>query len=128
MFNNAAVIHRNRTRITDVDAADFARVLSVNLAGVFLGIKHALRGQHHQQWERGGGGGRGGVARIHHVEERRGRGRPARSSAGWPTSRGRCCDAAVYLGSDESGFVSGHHLVIDSAFTTVNNGFGLFKQ
>ncbi|RZR86194.1 hypothetical protein BHM03_00013340 [Ensete ventricosum] len=149
-----ALIHRNGLRITDVDAANFDRVLSVNLAGVFPGTKHA-GGQHHQQWERGGDGGRGGASHVHRVEERCGRAQPARHPSqlhlllslchrvglrvhehGGEANRGahrrdgqqlkgpvlRAEDiehAAVYLGSDESGFISGHNLVIDGAFTTV---------
>jgi NAD(P)-dependent dehydrogenase (short-subunit alcohol dehydrogenase family) len=41
MFNNAGIVDENKTRIIDNEKADFERVLSVNVTGVFLGIKHA---------------------------------------------------------------------------------------
>ncbi|KAK7821652.1 secoisolariciresinol dehydrogenase [Quercus suber] len=37
-------------------------------------------------------------------------------------------EAALYLGSDESKYVSGHNLVIDGGFTILNTGFCLFPQ
>lgn len=43
MFNNAGIGGANKTRIIDNEKADFERVLSVNVTGVFLGIKHAAR-------------------------------------------------------------------------------------
>lgn len=43
MFNNAGIVDPNKPRIIDNDKADFERVLSVNLTGVFLGIKHAAQ-------------------------------------------------------------------------------------
>ncbi|KAL4605958.1 hypothetical protein ACB092_09G067700 [Castanea dentata] len=41
MFNNAGIVDENKVRIIDNEKADFERVLSVNVTGVFLGIKHA---------------------------------------------------------------------------------------
>ncbi|XLS61911.1 hypothetical protein HN51_016139, partial [Arachis hypogaea] len=41
MFNNAGIADPNKARIIDNHKADFERVLSVNVTGVFLGIKHA---------------------------------------------------------------------------------------
>lgn len=43
MFNNAGTIDAIKQDITEVEQADFERVLAVNLTGVFLGIKHAVR-------------------------------------------------------------------------------------
>ncbi|KAJ6353376.1 hypothetical protein OIU76_002401 [Salix suchowensis] len=37
-------------------------------------------------------------------------------------------EAALYLGSDESRYVSGHNLVVDGGFTVVNPGFCMFPQ
>ncbi|XP_014508517.1 secoisolariciresinol dehydrogenase [Vigna radiata var. radiata] len=36
--------------------------------------------------------------------------------------------AALYLASDESKYVSGHNLAVDGGFTTINPSFGLFSQ
>ncbi|PON43717.1 Short-chain dehydrogenase/reductase [Parasponia andersonii] len=43
MLNNAGVIDDDKPRIIDNEKADFERVMSVNVTGVFLGIKHAAR-------------------------------------------------------------------------------------
>ncbi|KAF5783727.1 putative secoisolariciresinol dehydrogenase [Helianthus annuus] len=43
MFNNAGIIDSNKPHIFDNEKADFERVLSVNVIGVFLGMKHAAR-------------------------------------------------------------------------------------
>lgn len=43
MFNNAGIGGPNNSRIIDNDKADFERVLSINVTGVFLGIKHAAQ-------------------------------------------------------------------------------------
>lgn len=43
MFNNAGIADPNKPRIIDVEKTDFERVLSVNVTGVFLGMKHAAR-------------------------------------------------------------------------------------
>ncbi|KAL8265210.1 hypothetical protein R6Q59_023340 [Mikania micrantha] len=43
MINNAAVLGEAKLSILENEKSDFDRVISVNLAGVFLGIKHAAR-------------------------------------------------------------------------------------
>ncbi|GKV38876.1 hypothetical protein SLE2022_079930 [Rubroshorea leprosula] len=43
MFNNAAIMDKMKPRIIDNEKSDFERILSVNVTGVFLGIKHAAR-------------------------------------------------------------------------------------
>ncbi|XP_019195765.1 PREDICTED: secoisolariciresinol dehydrogenase-like [Ipomoea nil] len=43
MFANAGIADDNKPRIADNAKADFERVLSVNVTGVFLGMKHAAR-------------------------------------------------------------------------------------
>lgn len=37
-------------------------------------------------------------------------------------------EAAVFLGSDESRYVSGHNLALDGGFTAINPAFGLFAK
>lgn len=37
-------------------------------------------------------------------------------------------EAALYLGSDESKYVSGHNLIVDGGFTAGNSGFCIFGQ
>ncbi|KAJ9559132.1 hypothetical protein OSB04_013746 [Centaurea solstitialis] len=43
MFNNAGIADPNKPRIIDNEKTDFERVLSINVTGVFLGMKHAAR-------------------------------------------------------------------------------------
>ncbi|XP_030463055.2 secoisolariciresinol dehydrogenase-like [Syzygium oleosum] len=37
-------------------------------------------------------------------------------------------EAALFLGSDESKYISGHNLAVDGGFTTINPAFGLFAR
>ncbi|KAM0063506.1 putative (+)-borneol dehydrogenase [Helianthus debilis subsp. tardiflorus] len=43
MINNVAILGQAKLSILDNDKADFDRVVNVNLAGMFLGMKHAAR-------------------------------------------------------------------------------------
>lgn len=43
MFNSTGIADENKPRIMDNEAADFERVLKINVTGVFLGMKHAAR-------------------------------------------------------------------------------------
>ncbi|XP_022762166.1 secoisolariciresinol dehydrogenase-like [Durio zibethinus] len=173
MVNNAAIIDDAKPSIIDNNLADFERVISINLTGVFLGIKHAARVMIPA--------GKGSIISLGSVS----------SSVGGVTShaytsskhaiigltknvaaelgrfgiRVNClspyfiatllannffkpdgdenfhvysnlkgvvlqqedvAEAALYLGSDDSKYVSGHNLAVDGGFTTINPAFGLF--
>ncbi|KAK1411889.1 hypothetical protein QVD17_32726 [Tagetes erecta] len=43
IFNNVGIVDTIKASITDNNKSDFDRVLSVNVTGVFLGMKHAAR-------------------------------------------------------------------------------------
>ncbi|PWA56946.1 glucose/ribitol dehydrogenase [Artemisia annua] len=43
MLNNAGIMDAYKARVIDNEKTDFERVLSVNVTGAFLGIKHAAR-------------------------------------------------------------------------------------
>ncbi|KAF7824535.1 secoisolariciresinol dehydrogenase-like [Senna tora] len=43
MFNNAGITGVNKTNILDLNKSEFDQVINVNLAGAFLGTKHASR-------------------------------------------------------------------------------------
>ncbi|KAK1411891.1 hypothetical protein QVD17_32730 [Tagetes erecta] len=43
MFCNAGIMDPNRPRIVDNEKVDFERVISINVTGVFLSMKHAAR-------------------------------------------------------------------------------------
>ncbi|KAD0864867.1 hypothetical protein R6Q59_027762 [Mikania micrantha] len=43
MLNNAGIVGPNKPQIVDNEKSDFERVLSVDVTGVFLGMKHAAR-------------------------------------------------------------------------------------
>ncbi|KAK6147245.1 hypothetical protein DH2020_018157 [Rehmannia glutinosa] len=43
MFNNAGTFDHPKPRIIDNEKSDFERVMSINVTGVFLGMKHAAR-------------------------------------------------------------------------------------
>ncbi|PWA69070.1 glucose/ribitol dehydrogenase [Artemisia annua] len=43
VFNNAAILDPYKSNVVDIEKSDFDRLLSINLTGVFLGMKHAAR-------------------------------------------------------------------------------------
>ncbi|XP_042494236.1 secoisolariciresinol dehydrogenase-like, partial [Macadamia integrifolia] len=177
MFNNAGISDPAKVRITENEITDFERVLAVNVAGVFLGTKHAARvmlpGKQCSIINNGSvssiiGGlvSHGYVASKHAVV-----GLPKNAAAelgrfgikvncisafaaASPLTRNffkydngeierrvselfsvkgvtltiqDIAGAAVYFGSDESRYVSGHNFVIDGGFTIANSSFGLFN-
>ncbi|GAB4833317.1 hypothetical protein Ancab_031563 [Ancistrocladus abbreviatus] len=177
MFNNAGTADSFKPRIIDGDKSDFERVLTVNITGVFLGIKHAARVMI------GARGGNiistasvaskiGGVATHAYTCSKHailGLTRNAAVELGQFGIRVNClspyalstplacsfvglndeelekisevhanlkglalkvediANAALFLASDESRYVSGHNLVIDGGFSIYNPSFGLFK-
>ncbi|KAL3747960.1 hypothetical protein ACJRO7_016731 [Eucalyptus globulus] len=172
MVNNAAIGDPSKASILDNDKADFEKVVSVNLTGVFLGTKHAARAMIPSQ--RGSiiivCSSVGGVASHAYTSSKHavlGLTRNVAAELGQYGVRINClspyfiltpltkaifqidedagvrvysnmdgvtlrqedvAEAALYLGSDESKYVSGHNLAVDGGFTTINPAFGLFAR
>ncbi|KAK6253098.1 hypothetical protein QUC31_014819 [Theobroma cacao] len=173
MVNNAAVIDDAKPSIVENNVADFERVISVNLTGVFLGTKHAARvmiparkgsiislgsvsssvggvashaytsSKHailgltkNVAAELGRFGIRVNCLSSYFIATRSAmnffkldgdeRPRVYSNLKGVVLQQEDVADAALYLGSDESKYVSGHNLAVDGGFTTINPAFGLF--
>lgn len=175
MVNNAAISDDAKPSIVDNNVADFERVISVNLTGVFLGTKHAAR----VMVPAGKGSiitlgsvcsSVGGVASHAYTSSKHaiiGLTKNVAAELGRFGIRVNClspyfiatplsmnffnpdvdgglrvysnmkgvvlqqqdvAEAALYLGSDESKYVSGHNLALDGGFTTINPAFGLFAS
>ncbi|KAL5976482.1 hypothetical protein ACLOJK_020815 [Asimina triloba] len=177
MFNNAGVVDEPKPRIVDADKAEFERVLSVNVTGVFLSTKHAARAMIPAR--------SGSIISTASVSSRVGSAATyaytcSKHAVAWLTKnaaaelgqfgiRVNCvspfalatplaegfvglkgeelekameayanlkgvylkkedvAQAVLFLGSDESRYVSGHNLFIDGGFSIVNPSFGMFK-
>ncbi|KAK9076811.1 hypothetical protein SSX86_005145 [Deinandra increscens subsp. villosa] len=173
MINNAAIVGDVKLSILENDKSDFDRVIDVNLAGVFLGMKHAARAMIPA--------GCGSIISIGSVSSAIGGVSPhaytsskhailglmksVAAELGKHGIRVNCvspylippsvpaeitdlhpdifvniysnikgvslkeedvAQAALFLGSDDSKYISGHNLAVDGGFTTINPGFGLF--
>ncbi|XP_007043248.2 PREDICTED: secoisolariciresinol dehydrogenase isoform X2 [Theobroma cacao] len=175
MVNNAAVIDDAKPSIVENNVADFERVISVNLTGVFLGTKHAARvmiparkgsiislgsvsssvggvashaytsSKHailgltkNVAAELGRFGIRVNCLSSYFIATRTAmnffkldgdeRPRVYSNLKGVVLQQVDVAEAALYLGSDESKYVSGHNLAVDGGFTTINPAFGLFAS
>ncbi|KAI9090598.1 hypothetical protein K1719_028451 [Acacia pycnantha] len=177
MFNNAGIADPNKDRIIDNEKADFERVLSVNVTGVFLGIKHAAQAMIPA---RSGSiistasissyvGGAASYAYTCSKHAVVGLTKNAAVELGQFGVRVNClspyamatplatkfvglndedlenamnllanlkgvtlkvddvANAALYMASDESRYVSGHNLLIDGGFSIVNPSFKMFQ-
>ncbi|KAK3226948.1 hypothetical protein Dsin_006810 [Dipteronia sinensis] len=177
MFNNAGITDDFKPRIMDNEKADFERVLSVNITGVFLGIKHAARvmvparsgsiisttsiasrvgaasthayccSKHavvgltkNAAAELGQFGIRVNCVSPYAVatpltsrylgisdEEVEIQSNLNANLKGVTLKAGDIANAALYLASDEAGYVSGQNLFIDGGFSVVNPSFNLFQ-
>ncbi|XP_021300271.1 secoisolariciresinol dehydrogenase-like isoform X1 [Herrania umbratica] len=175
MVNNAVVIDDPKPSILENNVADFERVISVNLTGVFLGTKHAARvmipARKGSIISLGSvSSSVGGVASHAYTSSKHAilgltknvaaelgrfgirvnclssyfiatelainffkldtdeRSRVYSNLKGVVLQQEDVADAALYLGSDESKYVSGHNLAVDGGFTTINPAFGLFAS
>ncbi|XP_048138868.1 secoisolariciresinol dehydrogenase-like [Rhodamnia argentea] len=175
MVNNAAIGDPPKLNILDIDKADFDKVISVNLTGVFLGAKHAARAM--IPLRRGTiinigsvSSSVGGVASHAYASSKHavvGLTRNVAAELGPYGIRVNClspyfirtplseemfkidenpgfraysnlegvtlreedvAEAALFLGSDESKYISGHNLAVDGGFTTINPAFGMFAR
>nr|XP_043630805.1 secoisolariciresinol dehydrogenase-like [Erigeron canadensis] len=173
MINNAAVLGEAKQSILENSKADFDHVISVNLAGVFLGTKHAARAMipaHSGSIISVGSvsSAIGGVSPHAYTSSKHaiiGLTRNVAAELGKHGIRVNCvspylippsvpaeitdtypdifkniysnikgvtlqgedvAQAALYLASDDSKYISGHNLAVDGGFTTINPGFGLY--
>ncbi|XP_042512240.1 secoisolariciresinol dehydrogenase-like [Macadamia integrifolia] len=177
MFNNAGIMSALKPKLPNIlhdDKADFERVLSVNVTGVFLGTKHAARvmiparsgsiintasvcsvvgavaphsytaSKHAVQGLTKNTAvdlGRFGI-RVNSVspyvvltsmakELIKATDLPEEvysNLKGTELKPEDVAEAALYLGSDESKYVSGHNLVVDGGFTITNSAFTIYDQ
>ena len=175
MVNNAVLLDDAKPSILDNDVAEFENVVSVNLTGPFLGIKHAARVMIPAKEGSIITVGSvcssiGGVATHAYTSSKHaavGLTKNAAAELGKFGIRVNClspyfianvlareffklddegcsnvysnlkgvhlqeddvAQAALYLASDESKYISGHNLAVDGGFTTINPIFGLFSQ
>ncbi|KAF7848172.1 hypothetical protein BT93_L2226 [Corymbia citriodora subsp. variegata] len=136
MVNDAAICDPPKANILDNDKADFERVVSVNLTGVFLGTKRAAQAMIPSQ--RGSiinlgsiSSSVGGIATHAYTSSKHaivGLTRNVAAELGRYGIREDVAEAALFLGSDESKYISGHNLAVDGGFTTINPAFGLFAR
>ncbi|CAB4317460.1 unnamed protein product [Prunus armeniaca] len=151
MFNNAGIVDDNKARIIDNEKADFERVLSVNVTGVFLGIKHAAQVMIPARAgsiistasitvELGQFGIRVNCLSPYALvtplarnfvgledEEMENTMSALANLKGVTLKAVDVANAALYLASDEARYISGHNLLIDGAFSIVNPSFNMFQ-
>ncbi|GLT63103.1 hypothetical protein SLA2020_356880 [Shorea laevis] len=154
MFNNAAIMDKTEPRIIDNEKSDFERILSVNVTGVFLGIKHAARimvparrgciistaSVSSTIVELGQFGIRVNCISPFAVatpmstsfmgikqEEVEKMANSIANLKGVTLKPEDIANAALYLASDEARYISGHNLFIDGGYTIVNPSFTMFQ-
>ncbi|KAG6583703.1 hypothetical protein SDJN03_19635, partial [Cucurbita argyrosperma subsp. sororia] len=116
MLNNADISRTLKFNILENELSDFQKVLNVNLLGVFLGTKHAAKAmiparQVPSQMTRD-------LFKLEDGDEFSNV--YSHFKCGdilWPED---IAEAALYLASDASRFVSGHNLIVDGGFTAAN--------
>ncbi|KAI3471899.1 hypothetical protein Pfo_028587 [Paulownia fortunei] len=151
MFNNAGIADYPKPRIIDCEKTDFERVLSINVTGVFLCMKHAARvmvperRRHHLNRENlavelGQFGIRVNCLSPYALAtplatkflglDDEGLEHAMNSMAnlkGTTLKADDVANAALFLASDDAKYVSGQNLFIDGGFGIVNSAIKLFK-
>ncbi|KAD3337357.1 hypothetical protein E3N88_32877 [Mikania micrantha] len=154
MLNNAGIVGPNKPQIIDNEKSDFERVLSVDVTGVFLGMKHAARVMVPAKT--------GSIISMASIA----------SNVAGVTSHAYCCakhavvvatplatnyngiqaeafenvihltgnlkgvilkaddvaNAALFLASEESKYISGQNICIDGGASIVNSALSIFKH
>ncbi|KAF6136661.1 hypothetical protein GIB67_016117 [Kingdonia uniflora] len=150
MFNNAAIEGSTCPSVTDTKVSEFEKTLSVNCTGVFLGIKHAARvlipRKQGLMKNTAAELGRFGI-RVNcissfmiatsmatdYFSDKDGKwiedlACKIANLKGVVLTVDDVAKAAVYFGSDDAKYVSGHNFMIDGGLTTTNDVFGIFNN
>ncbi|MED6209612.1 hypothetical protein PIB30_056466 [Stylosanthes scabra] len=145
MFNNAGITGINKTSILENQRHEFEKVLNVNVVGgvsshAYTSSKHAVVGfTKSTAVEFGPIGIRVNcispyivastpLARDFFKFDENGGIDVYNNLKGSNLEPIDVAEAALYLGSDASKFVSGHNLVVDGGFTVLNAGFCIYDQ
>ncbi|KAA8534633.1 hypothetical protein F0562_032108 [Nyssa sinensis] len=144
MFNNAGIGGVAKLNVLDIEKAEFEQVINVNLISggsshAYTSSKHAVLGlTRNIAVELGRYGIRVNCVSPYLVSTPLAKNFLKMDDEGFNSVYSNLkgavlkledvAEAGLYLGSDDSKYVSGPNLIVDGGFSIVNSGFCLFKQ